>query len=376
MTGFAYPEILRAVRRRPRGAATRDRGRPAVRPLPAAARLRGPADRRARRSARRSSGGAARSPPPATRGPGGPLDRRRSPRSTAILDRLGIVPSIEPFDPEPAPTGLTVHRPGGSTDGPWTHRPDGARRRRLVGPRPGLGGRARRGGLPAGDLVARTDRPRGGRGRPARATRHGASSSSRAMPRSPGTGARIAAEAQAALGPIDIVVLNAGGPPAGRPDRDRRRRLGAGPSSCWRSPRSSSRRALLPGHARAALGPGRRDPLVRASASRSPTWSIRMPAAERLAAWLKTTARAVAADGVTVNGVLPGRLETPRIDSLDRGRAERTGETVEAVRAAHLADDPGRPLRATRGARAATSPTSAPSRRATRRGRSPRSTGA
>ncbi|MEO8230612.1 MAG: SDR family oxidoreductase, partial [Chloroflexota bacterium] len=66
-----------------------------------------------------------------------------------------------------------------------------------------------------------------------------------------------------------------------------------------------------------------------------------------LTAWLKTTARVVAADGVTVNGVLPGRLDTPRIDSLDRGRAEQTGEPLDVVRAAHVATIPagryGRP---------------------------------
>jgi 3-oxoacyl-[acyl-carrier protein] reductase len=66
-----------------------------------------------------------------------------------------------------------------------------------------------------------------------------------------------------------------------------------------------------------------------------------------LAAWLKTTARVVAPDGVTVNGVLPGRLSTPRIDSLDKGRAELSEQSVEDVKAGHLATIPagryGRP---------------------------------
>ena len=66
-----------------------------------------------------------------------------------------------------------------------------------------------------------------------------------------------------------------------------------------------------------------------------------------LAAWLKTAARTVAADGVTVNGVLPGRLATPRIVELDTGRAAREGRTEDEVRAAHLATIPagryGRP---------------------------------
>lgn len=55
-----------------------------------------------------------------------------------------------------------------------------------------------------------------------------------------------------------------------------------------------------------------------------------------LAAWIKTTARAVAAEGVTLNGVLPGRLATARIHELDAGRAEREGTSEEAVCDANL----------------------------------------
>jgi 3-oxoacyl-[acyl-carrier protein] reductase len=57
-------------------------------------------------------------------------------------------------------------------------------------------------------------------------------------------------------------------------------------------------------------------------------------------AWLKTVSRSVAADGVTVNGVLPGRLETQRIEQLDEAAAERTGRSMEEIRAAHLATIP------------------------------------
>jgi 3-oxoacyl-[acyl-carrier protein] reductase len=52
-----------------------------------------------------------------------------------------------------------------------------------------------------------------------------------------------------------------------------------------------------------------------------------------LTAWLKTVAGPVAADGVTVNGVLPGRIGTPRVDSLDAAQAERRGIDVAEVRA-------------------------------------------
>ena len=66
-----------------------------------------------------------------------------------------------------------------------------------------------------------------------------------------------------------------------------------------------------------------------------------------LAAWLKTTARTVAAEGVTINGVLPGRLDTPRVAALDREAAERRGVAIETVREERLATIPagryGRP---------------------------------
>lgn len=59
-----------------------------------------------------------------------------------------------------------------------------------------------------------------------------------------------------------------------------------------------------------------------------------------LTAWLKTTAGPVAADGVTVNGVLPGRIGTPRVESLDAIQAERRGIDAAAVRAQSEADIP------------------------------------
>ena len=58
-------------------------------------------------------------------------------------------------------------------------------------------------------------------------------------------------------------------------------------------------------------------------------------------AWLKTASRSVAADGVTVNGALPGRHSTARIEQLDRIAAERRRvDRVEEIRAAHVAAIP------------------------------------
>ena len=63
--------------------------------------------------------------------------------------------------------------------------------------------------------------------------------------------------------------------------------------------------------------------------------------------WSKTLAAEVAAGGVTVNVVLPGRIHTDRVDRLDDAAAERRGVTRDEVVKASLATIPagryGRP---------------------------------
>ncbi len=66
-----------------------------------------------------------------------------------------------------------------------------------------------------------------------------------------------------------------------------------------------------------------------------------------LAGYLKTLAGEVAAAGVTVNVLLPGRIETERLAAIDAANAERTGRTVAEVTKSSLATIPagryGRP---------------------------------
>lgn len=156
--------------------------------------------------------------------------------------------------------------------------------------------------------------------------------------------AAVAAAAEA-LGSVDILVLNAGGPPAaGVADTD---------PAAWS--RSIQLLALTPIDLGTRLLPGMRERgwgrvvALLSSGVRQPILDLVYSNTGRsaLAAWLKTAARTVAADGVTVNGVLPGRLATPRITELDSGRAAREGRTEDEVRAAHLATIPagryGRP---------------------------------
>lgn len=66
-----------------------------------------------------------------------------------------------------------------------------------------------------------------------------------------------------------------------------------------------------------------------------------------LVGWSKSLAREVAADGITANIVVPGRIATARIAFLDEQKAKREGKEVEAVSAQSTASIPaaryGRP---------------------------------
>lgn len=154
----------------------------------------------------------------------------------------------------------------------------------------------------------------------------------------PGAAALLADRALEVLGGVDILVLNAGGPPTVD--------VTATDADGWR--RAIQLLVMTPVELATRLLPGMRSRgwgrivAVGSYAARQPIDDLAYSNAGRTAlmAWLKTTSRAVASDGVTVNGALPGRHATARIESLDRITAERTGRSVEAVRADHLAAIP------------------------------------
>jgi 3-oxoacyl-[acyl-carrier protein] reductase len=154
----------------------------------------------------------------------------------------------------------------------------------------------------------------------------------------PGAAAAVATRATELLGGVDILILNAGGPPTVEPT--------ATESTAWTeafqllatTPIDLATRLLGPMR---AAGWGR-IVAVLSYTIRQPVQTLSYSNAGRaaLAAWMKTVSRSVAADGVTVNGVMPGRFDTPRIREIDEDNARRTGSTAEAARAAQIAGIP------------------------------------
>jgi 3-oxoacyl-[acyl-carrier protein] reductase len=59
-----------------------------------------------------------------------------------------------------------------------------------------------------------------------------------------------------------------------------------------------------------------------------------------LLGWSKTLAREVAADGITVNVVVPGRIATSRVHNLDAAKAAREHKKVEEIAAQSAKDIP------------------------------------
>ena len=55
-----------------------------------------------------------------------------------------------------------------------------------------------------------------------------------------------------------------------------------------------------------------------------------------LVGWSKSMANELAADGVTFNLLLPGRIQTERVEELDAANSKRTGTSIEEVRKAAL----------------------------------------
>lgn len=143
-------------------------------------------------------------------------------------------------------------------------------------------------------------------------------------------------EATDALGSIDILVTNAGGPPAG---------TFASTDLEAYQPALELNLLSVVAMCKAAVGPMRSRGWGRVVAITS--ISVRQPietlilsntARAGATAFLKTLAREVAADGVTVNSVQPGSHATDRLRALHGGDLENAARAVPARKVGDPAD--------------------------------------
>ena len=131
----------------------------------------------------------------------------------------------------------------------------------------------------------------------------------------------LVADAEAAIGPLDVVVLNSGGPPpGGAVDLSTDAVRAAVETLLLRQIELVA--AVLPGMRSRGWG---RILAIGSSGVQAPLPGLVLSNIGRagLAGYLKTLASEVAADGVTVNMLLPGRFDTDRSTAIDGGRAER-----------------------------------------------------
>jgi 3-oxoacyl-[acyl-carrier protein] reductase len=148
----------------------------------------------------------------------------------------------------------------------------------------------------------------------------------------------VVRETMARYGRVDILVANTGGPPTG-----------AAMGHDWEAWTRASElllrsvveltRAFVPGMRERKWG---RVLSITSRAVKAPVQGLVLSNALRAAVtgYLRTLANEVAADGVTVNTVLPGFTATERLDSLASANASSNGVTREAVFAGWVAQTP------------------------------------
>ena len=142
-------------------------------------------------------------------------------------------------------------------------------------------------------------------------------------------------------GDLDIIVCNGGGPPPGN--------IADVSPEVWTAqfqPMFVNQlkivNAFLPGMRQRGWG---RILVISSSGIMQPIPGLGISNAIRasLVGWAKTLSTEVAADGVTVNTVAPGRIHTDRVDQIDAAAAEKQGKPVdEIVRASHASIPAGR----------------------------------
>jgi 3-oxoacyl-[acyl-carrier protein] reductase len=145
---------------------------------------------------------------------------------------------------------------------------------------------------------------------------------------------RLVEQVERELGPVDVLVTSTGGPPGGDPLEFTReqwqhahRELMLGPMALIE--------AALPGMRERGFG---RILNISSSAAKEPIPNLMLSSAHRsgMLATFRTLAGRLAADGVTFNTILPGRIATDRLSHLYGSLEEAEAVAREEVPAGRL----------------------------------------
>ena len=156
---------------------------------------------------------------------------------------------------------------------------------------------------------------------------------------------RLVDTAVAEYGGLEIVVHNAGGPPAGETlsmsDEQWQKAFEQNLLSFTRIVAAAAPEMRKAGYGRVLT--------IASSSIKQPIPNLALSNALRAGVWgiAKTLSRELAPQGILVNVIAPGRIDTERIAELDQANATKSGKSVDDVRKASVASIPlgrlGRP---------------------------------
>lgn len=148
-----------------------------------------------------------------------------------------------------------------------------------------------------------------------------------------------------AYGGLEIVVHNAGGPPAGETlqmsDEQWQKAFEQNLLSFTRIVGAAAPEMKKAGYGRVLT--------IASSSIKQPIPNLALSNALRAGVWgiAKTLSRELAPQGILVNVIAPGRIDTERIAELDQANAQKSGKSIDDVRKASVASIPlgrlGRP---------------------------------
>jgi 3-oxoacyl-[acyl-carrier protein] reductase len=156
---------------------------------------------------------------------------------------------------------------------------------------------------------------------------------------------RLVDAAVSAYGGLEIVVHNAGGPPAGETlqmtEEQWQKAFEQNLLSFTRIVGAAAPEMKKAGYGRVLT--------IASSSIKQPIPNLALSNALRAGVWgiAKTLSRELAPQGILVNVIAPGRIDTERIAELDQANAQKSGKSVEDVRKASIGGIPlgrlGRP---------------------------------